>query len=222
MREATNKGWRLFRHGGHAADEASAAIAALRSVGPALILIHPTFWVELEGETYEDMARSGHESLNILVSWLPRGCTVDPAPWESVYSPLDARRRVPRRDSAATVVPSHNVELLKVRIAFARRYADLEAMGSHPAETLGALAEDMGSFETGSGALMAAACMEAAKGVRRGAPAEDLWGPHRHILGAHLVRMLIVGTEAGSVASGLRMAAETLESELRIALAERM
>jgi hypothetical protein len=68
---------------------------------------------------------------------------------------------------------------------------------------------------------MADACRVAAKGMARGAFGEDLWGPHRAILGDHLVRMLILGHRSGSSEKALRMAAETLESELRIALAER-
>lgn len=216
MREATSKGWRLFRHGGHTEDEASAAADALSAAGPALILIDPTYWVELEGEAFDVMVRSNPQTLNILISWLPRGCAVDPAPWESVHTPLE----IPRR---ATALPSsmREVELLKLRLAFARRYGDLESMGLRPIDVVAALAEDVASHRSDMADDMADACRAAAKGMGRGASGEDLWGPHRAILGTHLVRMLILGHQAASIAKAMRMASETLESELRIALAQR-
>jgi hypothetical protein len=211
MREAASKGWRLIQHGGHTADEAAVAIDALRAAGPALILIHLTHWVELERDAFYAMS-TAHETLNILISWLPRGCTVDPAPWESMRPTVDSPR--------STALPSTStVELLKARIAFARRYADMNEMGAHPAEALEALAADMQGFGTESAAAIAVACKDSAEGVRKGVGGEDLWGPQRSLLGAHMVRMLILGADSGDLGRGLRRAAETLEADLRIGVA---
>jgi hypothetical protein len=211
MREAASKGWALLRHGGHEADEAAAAIEALHAAGPALILIDKTYWVELELSSFWGMAESAHPTLNLLISRLPRGCTVAPSPWESRHAPLDTGRR-----PAAAVPSAPESDLLKLRIVFARRYADMVDLGAHPAEALETVAGGMEEFDTGVSEAMASACRGAATSVRRGLMAEDVWGPHRPVLGAHLVQVIMVGHESGSAALGLRLAADTLEAELRL------
>jgi len=216
IREATSKGWRIFQHRGHTASEALAALNALQAAGPALILIDQDEWVQGEANSYWVMVHHAHDKLNILLSWLPKGCTADPAPWESA-GPVEQKPRT------LLPVPSamREIELLKMRLAFARRYGDLESMGDKPHESLLALADDMASYQTGTAEMLAEACKAAAKGMSQGIAGEDLWGPHRTVLGSHLVRMLISGHRSASTVTALRMAADTLESELRVALAER-
>lgn len=217
IREASSKGWRIFQHRGHTASEATAAIEALHAAGPALILVDHHTWVENETDTYWDMVHNAHDKLNILLSWLPEGCTADPAPWESAGPVMEA----PRTPAPVPAMQSRS-ELLKVRLAFARRYGDLAALGLDAVDTIAALAEDMASYPSDLAVTMADACRRAEKAARMGQAGEGLWGPHKALLGAHLSRMLIMGQQTGSTVSALRMAADTLESELRVALAERI
>lgn len=110
-------------------------------------------------------------------------------------------------------------ETAMLRVAFARRYADMLASGMSSQEAIGFVAEDMESFTVNGVPEMVLALRHAHKSSLARRSSEDIWGPHQGVLGRHLVRMLVAGGNSGETAQMLRQAAETLEADVRVGLA---
>lgn len=106
-----------------------------------------------------------------------------------------------------------------MQIVFARRYADLLSGGVDRVEALGFVTEDAVGFITPGSVELVMALRQAHQDMASGKSGEEVWGPHRGVLGNHLVRMLVTATSTDAMTSLLRTAAETLEADVRIGVA---
>lgn len=108
-------------------------------------------------------------------------------------------------------------DLAPLRIAFARRYADIlhaESVGINTGG-LDALADDLAGIDNPAAGALADIVRGAAGRYREGCNGADTWTPHTEILGRHLVAMLAGGASPDATATVLRTAAETIEADLR-------
>lgn len=120
-------------------------------------------------------------------------------------------------DESTTEQETLPVDLQKVRIVFARRYADMVSAGLDPMRALDLMREGLHSFPA------AERIIEVIPSVRTqlamGYSAAEAWRPHVELLGIHLYQMLTLSESVGWSPTPFRDAANTIEAELRLGIA---
>lgn len=109
-------------------------------------------------------------------------------------------------------------ELQKVRIVFARRYADFLAAGLDSMNALDLISEGLRSIPGRSAEQLIEAIPSVKKEISTGSTAASAWRPHQELLGAHLLQMLALSELAGGGPTPLRDAANTIEAEMRLGI----
>jgi len=207
LNEATRKGWRIINYPGGG----SARTLEDLQGQPTLVLVdllNPSRHNPMD-PLMVSLVEGSHEDINLLVTLhfsLAKSLSEDGR---------DRGRNIRVNPSA---VPSQR-DLATLQIAFARRLADMLTSGLSPQDALEFVTDDLVSFTINGVPEMVLALRRAHKDLIAGRSSEDVWGPHRAILGRHLVRMLVAGEHSGETAQTLRQAAETLEADVRIGLA---
>lgn len=208
VREAESKGWRVITT--ESLPKAGLSMKDLN--GPTLLVLNVNSaeaYGSLDPLTIE-LIKGEHSSVNVLVVFH----------FEAEVLTGPAKRRGMTIRMVPPIEVAEPREWVMLRIAVARRYADMLRAGGDECDSLTAVAHDVEwlgpSIEASS--LMAQALRQAAAAVKRGEDAQAVWTPHQEFLGSHLFQMLIAGKQSGETAQALIQAAETLEADMRIGL----
>lgn len=212
LKEADRKGWKRTNLLGKYFLDPERVLAHLRS---------DTFLVFLEEHAsggpdpvteafIESVANGDYPDLNVLVT--AEALEEEPARGKNV--------RCVRAEAQEQQQPKlDDVVLVKTRIAFALRYADMNANGEDDITALRAVAHDLDRFGTPEAAAVAAAARSALDPVRNGfTVAQHFKAEHEELFGTHLVGVIGSAWNAGRLAAGLRDAAATIEADLRLGL----
>lgn len=213
MKEAEEKGWRHERLLGKDFLAPERLLAYLRSDTFLVVLEHHApGGPDPVTEAFEAALATGdYPDLNVLVT--ADDLEENPARGKNIRC---ARIKVPMWRQVADF---DKVELAKARIAFALRYADMNATGADDGTALGAVAHDLDRFPTPEAAAIATAARSAVEPIRNGyTVAAHFKANHKDVLGTHLVEVIDSAWHAGRLAAGLRDAAATIEADLRIGL----
>jgi hypothetical protein len=210
IREAESKGWRVIT--AESLPKAGIDLDDLKA-GPMLLVLNvdsKEAFDSLDPLT-KDLIDGKHPDVNVLVAFHFDGEVLTGA--------------AKRRGKTIRIIPPFEVptarEWAMIRIAFARRYADMLESGADQVEALISVARAVERLGAAihAGSLMAQALRQAAADMQISGSAETVWAPHQEVLGGHLFPMLLRAPSAGSTSRLLRQAAETLEADMRIGLA---
>lgn len=210
VREAESKGWRVITT--ESLPQAGLGLDDLNG-GPTLLVLNvpsPEAYGSLDPLTKE-LIEGKHSSVNVLAAFH----------FEEEVLTVAAKRRGKTIRTTPLLEVATPREWLMLRIAFARRYADLLHAGIDGSAALTDVANDVERLGTSiqASSLMAQALRQAGSVMKTGGSAREVWAPQQEILGDHLVRMLLAACSSGETVRVLRQVAETLEADMRIGLA---